>query len=430
MNTADSIEMSAALNAKGMNAVSSLEEADIVLVNTCTVRQQAEHRALSLLGRLKEWKTAREGRLVILTGCAAERIKDEVHWRMPQVDLTVGAKDIDRFSQRLDELLGDSFDWRSETSESFTEEPSPAARGTKGFVAYVTIMRGCNYSCSYCIVPAVRGREIYRPLETILGEVKAGVESGAKETLLLGQTVNSYHHDGRDFSELLTQIDRVPGLKRTRFISPHPHYMNTRTIDTIATLPTVCEHVHLPVQSGSDLILKRMRRNYDRVGYIKAVNYLREKIPNVSVTTDLIVGFPGETEEDFKQTLTLVGEIGFDSAYCFKYSPRPGTTAAESVDDVPRQTKEERLARLLEATEAQAARRASQMVGSVQEILTEEILELPDTKGIQWATGRTRGNWNVRCQLDINSIVKPGDLVAVKLTAAHGRSLEGNICSA
>jgi len=417
MNVADSNEMSARLEARGMASTPEIEEADLVLINTCTVRQQAENRALSLLGRLKEWKKAREGRLIVLTGCAAERIKNEVSWRIPQVDLTVGAKDIERFGERLDELLGERFDWVSETEEAFDSK----VVGSGDPISYVTIMRGCNYTCSYCIVPSVRGKEVYRPPETILAEVRAGVETGAKEVLLLGQTVNSYSYNDRGFAELLQQVDAVPGLQRIRYMSPHPHYMDRPTIERMAGLSTVCEHVHLPVQSGSDRLLKEMRRNYTRAWYLEAVNYLRKKIPGVSITTDVIVGFPGETEKDFEQTLGLVEEAGFDSAYCFKYSPRPGTRAAALADDVPTPLKEERLARVFEKMEAQSRRNAQKLIGTKQEILVEETGE----GGTKWVVGRTRGNWKVKVALPGRAPVKPGDLVKTKITSADGRAVLG-----
>jgi tRNA-2-methylthio-N6-dimethylallyladenosine synthase len=416
MNVADSNEMSAHLERKGFSPTPELEEADLVLVNTCTVRQQAENRALSLLGRLKEWKRLKTGRVVVLTGCAAERIKDEVSWRIPQVDLTVGAKDIDKFGEKLEEFLLERFDYNAETRESFNastnHSPSPA-------ISYVTIMRGCNYTCSYCIVPAVRGREVYRPLETILEEVQAGVAGGSKEVLLLGQTVNSYSYENHNFASLLAAVDAVPDLKRIRFMSPHPHYFDAPTIEAMAGLTHVCEHVHLPVQSGSNKMLKEMKRNYTRERYLDAATALRKNIPGVAITTDFIVGFPGETEEDFEATLNMVEEGDFSSAYCFKYSPRPGTHAATLADNVPTALKEERLSRLLEKTGAQADRNAKKLVGTLQEILIEEF----DADGA--AMGRTRGSWKVKVKGQAGHKIKAGELVAAVITSADGRSVEG-----
>ena len=427
MNTADSNEMSAHLERKGFSPTGELAEADLVLVNTCTVRQQAENRALSLLGRLKDWKKEKEGRLVVLAGCAAERIKDEVSRRIPQVDLTVGAKDIESFGERLEEFLREKFDYTAETNESFEPGSRSTDRGgdTTPVVSLVTIMRGCNYSCSYCIVPQVRGREVYRPLDKILREVKAGVDAGGKEALLLGQTVNSYSRDNHDFASLLKEVDAVPGLARIRYMSPHPHYFDERLIATLAELPRVCEHVHLPVQSGSDRLLKLMKRNYTRKRYLEAAKNLRRAVPGISITTDFIVGFPGETDEDFEATLSLVEEGDFDSAYCFKYSPRPGTAAASLPDDVPTELKEERLERLLKKTETQAEKNAKGLIGTKQEILVEEVI--PAKAGIQHAvSGKTRTNWKVK--IASKKPLKAGDLVGVRITAADGRAVKGEPC--
>jgi tRNA-2-methylthio-N6-dimethylallyladenosine synthase len=286
-------------------------------------------------------------------------------------------------------------------------------------IQYVTIMRGCNYNCSYCIVPSVRGREIYRPVAEILTDVEARTAEGAKEIWLLGQTVNSYRpteppRPDYDFADLLRDVSAVAKNVRIRFISPHPYYLSEKLVRAMAETSNVCEHIHLPAQSGSNAVLKRMKRNYTRESYMTGIKKLREAIPNIVITTDIIVGFPGETEEDFQETLTLVKEANFDSAYCFKYSPRPGTASAEWGDDVSDSIKESRVNLLLEGTEAQGRAKAQQLIGTHQEVLIEE------DKGNGWVRGKTRGAWRVRLK---DSGLRPGDTVTARITETHSREL-------
>lgn len=275
-------------------------------------------------------------------------------------------------------------------------------------------MRGCNYSCSYCIVPSVRGRELYRPTETILEEARRKVESGARELVLLGQTVNSYSSsiEGRrvDFADLLGLIDKVPGLSRLRFMSPHPHYFDERVIAAMAECRTVCEQVHLPAQSGSDRILKLMRRNYTAATFMSLAGRLRRAVPGIVLSTDIIVGFPTETEADFERTLSLVEELGPASAYCFKYSPREGTEAASRPDDVPREVKEERLARLNGLVDRLTEAAMRSQVGKTVEVLSEET-----------GFGRTRDGFKVKWKSSSN----PGELAAVRITGTTRRTLLG-----
>jgi tRNA-2-methylthio-N6-dimethylallyladenosine synthase len=401
MSTADGGEMAAPLLARGFTAAAGPDDADAIVLNTCTVRQHAEDKALSMIGRLREWKQDRPERVLIVAGCAAERLGEWIQKRFPYVDLVVGAKSIDDYPRLVTDALGAKFDALKETRESFSPAPDEAAwpfGWTSSCVAPVTIMRGCNYSCSYCIVPHVRGREIYRPYETVLAEIRAKAALGAREILLLGQTVNSWHargEDGRErrFPELLRAAAAVEGVLRVRFESPHPHYMDDALFTAFAEVPALGDHLHMPVQSGSDRILALMRRNYTAEGFLEKVARLRAVRPSIEVTTDIIVGFPTETDEDFEATLELVRRLKPASAYTFKYSPREGTESSRQPDDVPEQVKEERLARLNKICDAFAESTLASRIGRSVEVLEENFGygRTPDGLRVKWPEGSTPG---------------------------------------
>jgi tRNA-2-methylthio-N6-dimethylallyladenosine synthase len=405
MNVADSNEMSRHLQTRGLVETQDPDEASVILVNTCTVRQHAEDRAFSEIGRLKRWKTRRPGRKVVVTGCAAERTKEYLEDRFPFVDLVVGAKSIEDFGQIADNLLS-----RRETDEELDYAVPAIDDRVSGFV---TIMRGCNYSCTYCIVPYVRGREIYHSTDQILGEVRDRVREGAKEITLLGQTVNSYRHGEHRFADLLRSVADSEGVDRVRFISPHPFYMTDRVIETMATVPQVCESLHLPVQSGSNSMLKAMARNYTREHYLGLVQKMRQAMPGMSLSTDIIVGFPGETEDDFQQTLSLIEEVQFDWGFIFKYSTREGTPAA-NLECYPESLIEERHRRCLELVDRIASSRRLSLVGSVHDVLVEAD-----------NFGRTRANHKVH----INSVtpIASGQEVRVRIVNAQRATLEGEL---
>jgi tRNA-2-methylthio-N6-dimethylallyladenosine synthase len=408
MNVADSTEMGRHLKARGLAETQDPEEASVFLVNTCTVRQHAEDRAFSEIGRLKRWKTKKPGRKIVITGCAAERTKEYLEDRFPFVDLVVGAKAIEDFNEMAARLLD-----RRPTDEDL-EYAVPAA--CDKVAAFVTIMRGCNYSCTYCIVPYVRGRESYHPMAQILGEVRERVSEGAREITLLGQTVNSYHRDGSrgrntDFADLLEEVARVEDVDRIRFISPHPYYMTGRVIDAMASLPSVCEALHLPVQSGSNRVLQTMLRTYTRDQYLELVAKMRKAMPEMTLSTDVIVGFPGETEEEFRQTLSLIEEVQFDWGFIFKYSPREGTPAF-NMECPPLELIEERHQECLALLDRIALEKRSRLMGTVQEVLIEED-----------GFGRTRTNYKVRVQGDVS----PGELVRAKITDVQRATLVGDI---
>jgi tRNA-2-methylthio-N6-dimethylallyladenosine synthase len=403
MNVADSSEMGRHLKAKGLVETQDPDEASVFLVNTCTVRQHAEDRAFSEIGRLKRWKAKRPGRKVVVTGCAAERTKEYLEDRFPFVDLVVGAKSIEEFGLAAERLLG-----RRETDEEL-DYAIPAI--DEKIAAFVTIMRGCNYSCTYCIVPYVRGREIYHSMDQILGEVRDRVSEGAREITLLGQTVNSYRHGQHRFADLLGAVAGVDGVERIRFISPHPYYMTDRVIETMATVPQVCGSLHLPVQSGSNTMLKAMMRNYTREQYIALVEKMRRAMPGMTLSTDIIVGFPGETEDDFRQTLSMIEELRFDWGFIFKYSTREGTPAA-NMEGFPQELIEERHQRCLEVVDRIALEKRSKLIGTTHDVLIEE-----------GNFGRTRTNYKVH----VGGNIPQGEQVRVRITNAQRATLEGDV---
>ena len=380
--------MAGHLRARGFVPTETAEDADLLVLNTCTVRQHAEDKALSYIGRLRAWKEKKKPRKIIVAGCAAERLKKNLRHRFNHIDLVAGAKSIDQFPQLLDSLFSSemagkgtvpkgtvpfpavgtvptapTFNWFEESENSFENgslrsEGEPLVLGDSDQTAFVTIMRGCNYSCSYCIVPSVRGREIYRDKDIILNEIKEKIGNKSREVMLLGQTVNSYWHRPRDgsnsiydFSDLLRDVEKINGVASIKFMSPHPHYMSEKLILTIEESKKISSQIHLPAQSGSNEILKRMRRNYSREEYIQFALKLARARKDLQLSTDFIVGFPGESDADFAQTLDLIDKVKFSMAFCFKYSTRPGTESSAFKDDIPTEVKEERLSQLLKKLE-------------------------------------------------------------------------------
>jgi len=417
MSVADGGEMAAPLLARGFRAVARPEDADAIVLNTCTVRQHAEDKALSLIGRLRPWKDADPDRVLIVAGCAAERLGGWIRTRFPHVDLVVGAKSIEDYPRVVEEALAARFDALSETRAAFGAEAAPESPigWTSSVVAPVTIMRGCNYSCSYCIVPAVRGRETYRPYETVMSEIRAKAALGAREILLLGQTVNSWHARGTDgrerrFPELLRAAAAVDGVARVRFESPHPFFVDDALIAALAEEPRTGDVVHMPVQSGSDRVLALMRRNYTADSFLGKIKRLQTAAPRIEVTTDIIVGFPSETDDDFRRTLELVERLRPASAYTFKYSPRAGTESAGLPDDVPEAGTEERLSRLNALCDGltEAAMRAR--VGRDVEVLDEN-----------GGYGRARDGFRVKW----GTPAEPGRLRTVRITGTMKRTLLG-----
>jgi tRNA-2-methylthio-N6-dimethylallyladenosine synthase len=368
MNVADSELVLGVLGREGYVRTDDPAQADVVLVNTCAVRDHAEQRVLSRVGELKRHK--RPGRVLGVLGCMAQRLGPRLLERVPQVDLVAGPDGY----RGLPELIARARSGERGADLEFKRwehyEDVPPVREVRGS-AFVTVQRGCDYRCTFCIVPTTRGPERSRRLADVVAEVEGLASRGTTEVTLLGQTVNSYSDGTHDFADLLRAVGAVRGVRRLRFTSPYPTGFSERVVTAMAETPAVCEHVHLPAQSGSSRVLKRMLRRYTRERYLEVVEALRRAVPNVTLTTDLIVGFPGETEADFAETLSLVEAVGFDDAYTFQYSPRDGTPATRLKDAVPDAVAGERLERLVALVRGIARRKNVALVGSTYEVLVE-----------------------------------------------------------
>jgi tRNA-2-methylthio-N6-dimethylallyladenosine synthase len=368
MNVADSELMLGVLSAQQYVRTEDPAEADVMLVNTCAVRDHAEQRVLGRVGELKRHK--RPGDVLGIVGCMAQRLGPRLLERVPQVDLVIGPDGY----RNLPELIararagGRAADVEFRAWEHYDDVPPTREDAAS---AFVTVQRGCNYRCTFCIVPMTRGPERSRKLTDVVREVTAVAARGATEVTLLGQTVNSYHDGTHDFADLLRAVGAVAGIRRVRFTSPYPTDFTARVLAAMAETSTVCEHVHLPAQSGSNRTLKRMLRRYTRERYLEVVAALRQAVPAITLSTDLIVGFPGETEGDFQDTVTLVEAVGFDDAYTFRFSPREGTPAMRLTDFVPDDVAAERLERLISVLRGVARGRNAALVGTTHEVLVE-----------------------------------------------------------
>jgi len=369
MNAADAQLMAGVLLREGFVRARSVDEAEVVIVNTCAVRDHAEQRVLGRVGELKRAKRA--GDVLGVVGCMAQRLGERLLERAPHVDFVAGP---DAYRQ-LPQLVG-----RAREGERAADTALRAAEHYEDVVpdresaasAWITVQRGCDYRCTFCIVPMTRGPERSRRLADVVREAERLAARGVSEVTLLGQTVNSYHDGEHDFADLLRAVGAVPGVRRLRFTSPHPNDFSGRVVAAMAEVAAVCEHVHLPAQSGSSAVLRRMLRRYTREQYLAVVERLRGAIPGLALTTDLIVGFPGESEADFAATLALVDEVGFDDAFTFRFSPRAGTAATRLGDEVPDGVAAERLERLIAAVRRTARARNAGLVGTTHEVLVEQ----------------------------------------------------------
>jgi tRNA-2-methylthio-N6-dimethylallyladenosine synthase len=419
MNEHDSERMRGMLESLGYEEAVARDEADLILFNTCSIRESADNRFIAHLGEAKRLKGEDPGRVVGVGGCWAQSVKDEVFERFPFVDVAFGPGQIHRLAEFL---TSDSL-----TAQGYFEFEDfsghlPAKR-EREFQGWLQISQGCNCACSYCIVPSTRGREASRAPAELIAEVEHLAADGVRELTLLGQNVNSY---GRDlpreqrvsFAELLALVDGVEGIERIRYTSPHPKDMREDVIRAHAELPALCEHIHLPLQSGSSRVLKAMRRTYDRRRYLDRVALIREHVPDCALTTDIIVGFPGETEEDFAQTLAVVDEVGYDSAFTFVFSPRRGTEAATLEGQVSHPVKRERMERLVDLVQRRARERAQRFVGRTVEVLVEG----PSRTDPSRLRGRTRHNKAV----NFEGTAAPGELVEVEISAATSQTLSGS----
>jgi tRNA-2-methylthio-N6-dimethylallyladenosine synthase len=367
MNVADSDLIVGVMGAQGYERTDDPAAADVLLVNTCAVRDHAEQRVLSRLGELKRFKP-RGGALGVV-GCMAQRLGSRLLERVPQVDLVVGPDGY----RGLPELIARARAGERAADVQFRgwEHYEDVPPGAASYTAFVTVQRGCDYRCTFCVVPMTRGPERSRMLADVVQEISALAARGTTEVTLLGQTVNSYHDGTHDFADLLRAVGAVAGIRRVRFTSPYPTDFTPRVLAAMADTPAVCEYVHLPVQSGSSRVLKRMLRRYDRARYLEVVADLRRAVPGIALSTDIIVGFPGESDEDFAQTLSLVEEVGFDDAYTFRYSPREGTPATRLKDAVPDLVAAERLERLIGVVRRVARQKNVALVGTTHEVLVE-----------------------------------------------------------
>ncbi len=439
MNEHDSERMKGMLESLGYSEAPERSQADLILFNTCSIRETADSRFVAHLGEAKRLKREQPDRVVGVGGCWAQSVKEEVFERFPFVDVAFGPGQTHKLAEFL---MSDSLTAQGYFEfEGFTGH-LPAKRA-RPFQGWLQISVGCNCRCSYCIVPSTRGREVSRPLEELVAEAQAMAADGVREVTLLGQNVNSYGRDLRvpvegmgararapgsalsanarrplSFAELLRAIDAVDGIERIRYTSPHPKDMREDVIRAHVELESVCEHIHLPLQSGSSRILKAMRRTYDRERYLDRVALIREHVPDVALTTDIIVGFPGETEEDFEQTLDAVEQVGYDSAFTFIFSPRRGTEAATmTAEIVPHPVKVERMQRLVELVQRRAHERAQRFVGRTLDVLVEGRSRTDSEK----LRGRTRHNKVV----NFTGLAAPGELAQVEITSATSQTLSG-----
>jgi tRNA-2-methylthio-N6-dimethylallyladenosine synthase len=369
MNVSDSELMLGVLRREGYERTQDPAGADVMLVNTCAVRDHAEQRVLGRMGELKRYK--RPGDVLGVVGCMAQRLGPRLLERVPQVDLVIGPDGYRGLPELIERVRGGGDRTADVAFKSWEHyEDVPPVRGDR-VSAFVTVQRGCDYRCTFCIVPMTRGSERSRKLADVVGEVTGLAASGTTEVTLLGQTVNSYHDGEHDFADLLRAVGAVAGIRRVRFTSPYPTDFTDRVLAALADTPAVCEHVHLPVQSGSSRVLKRMLRRYDRARFLEVVAALRGTVPGLALSTDIIVGFPGETEDEFQETLSLVAEVEFDDAFTFAYSVRDGTPAVKLKDHVAESVQAERLARLIAVVRAGARRKNVGLVGTTHEVLVE-----------------------------------------------------------
>ena len=418
MNAHDSERIKGMLEELGLGEAPEQEEADVLVFNTCTIREKPDQRFAAHLAQARTLKERDPGKVIAVGGCYAEAQRERLFTLYPYVDVAFGPGSI----PHLGEWLGAGGEGVERGAYGIAEERAFAGRlplhRERRFQAWVQISMGCNSVCSYCIVPAVRGREISRRPGEILAEVEGLAREGVRELTLLGQNVNSYGRDvGSDFAELLRACDAVDGIERIRFTSPHPKDFRPPVIAAMAECASVCEHAHLPLQSGSTRILKAMRRTYSRERYLRLAAELRGAIPDLALTTDIIVGFPGETESEFLETVSAVEEVGYDGAFTFVYSPRQGTAAATMPDQVPEEVKRERIERLIDVVQGVAAARNRNRVGGVEEVLAEG----PSRTDAAILRGRTRRNTTV----NFTGSASAGELVGVRIESASSTTLRG-----
>ena len=422
MNAHDSERIKGMLEELGLGEAPGQEEADVLVFNTCTIREKPDQRFAAHLAQARALKQRDPDKVIAVGGCYAEAQRDRLFTLYPYVDVAFGPGSI----PHLGEWLGAGGNGVAPGAFGLDERSFAGRlprRRERDFQAWVQISMGCNSKCSYCIVPAVRGREQSRRPGEIVAEVTGLAREGVREVTLLGQNVNSYGRDvGSDFAELLRACDGIEGIRRIRFTSPHPKDFRAPVIEAMAECETVCEHAHLPLQSGSTRILKAMRRTYSRERYLRLAEEMRSGIPDLALTTDLIVGFPGETDDDFEQTVTAVEEVGYDAAFTFVFSPRHGTEAATMPRQVTEEIKRERIERLIEVVQRVAEGRNRERVGRIEEVLVEG----PSRTDATVLRGRTRRNTTVT----FTGVARAGELVSVEIQGATSTTLRGTAVAA
>ncbi len=417
MNEHDSERMKGMLESIGYAETGERGDADLILFNTCSIREKADERFVTQLHAAAAMKRRDPERVIGVGGCWAQSVKDQVFRDYPFVDVAFGPGQVHKLAEFLtsDSLTAQGFF----EFEGFTGH-LPAKRA-RDFQGWVQISAGCNMVCSYCIVPSTRGLEVSRPLEELVGEVGRLAADGVTEVTLLGQNVNSYgtrlRPQKRSFAELLRAVDAIDGIERIRYTSPHPSHMGEDVVRAHAELGSVCEHIHLPLQAGATRVLKQMRRTYTRERFLDRVALIREHVPDCAITTDIIVGFPGETEADFAETLAVVEDVGFDGAFTFIYSPRRGTEAAGFAGMVPHEVSVDRMERLVEAVQRRARERAQRFVGRTLGVLVEGTSRTDPSK----LRGRSRHNKVV----NFSGIAAPGDTIPVTIASATSQTLAG-----
>ena len=426
MNQYDSERIARVMGRMDYALTDLVENADLILLNTCSVRDKAEQKVYSALGRLKEIKEQRAGVIIGVGGCVAQQEGEALLRRVPHLDLVFGTHNIHKLPEIVEQvqtLENRPVETAFYRDPSYMEDPEGTTE-VQGGKAFVTIMQGCNKVCSFCIVPHVRGREVSRPSGKILREVESLADQGVVEVMLLGQNVNSYGKmtpGELSFAELLGRVNAIDGIERIRFTTSHPQDLSPDLIEAFAELAKLCEHLHLPVQTGSDGVLSRMRRGYTRAEYLDRIERLRARRPEVALSTDIIVGFPGETDDEFGATLELLEQVGYDEIYSFTYSPRPQTVSAKLYDDgIPDDTKRDRLSRVQSLQREISLRKNRERIGGIEEILVEGRSKLKNGQ----IMGRTRSNRIVNA---FGPESLKGALVAARITGATATSLIGEL---
>jgi len=420
MNVADSELVSAMLQKAGYKETANIEKADAIFVNTCAIREHAEDKVHSRLGFYNKIKEQKPSTIIGVLGCMAQNLKEEILENKPYVDIVLGPDSYRKLPKMLDGRTENKSHIVDTKLSKFEVYDNIFPSRNDGVNAWVSIMRGCDKFCSFCIVPFTRGRERSRSISSIKDEVEIAVESGFSEITLLGQNVNSYNFEGNKFHKLLEEVARIKNVKRIRYTSPHPKDMTLDVLNVMSDFDNICNYVHLPLQAGNNKVLKRMNRTYTKEKFLQLSNIIRSKLPKVGISTDIIVGFPGENDSEFQDTLDVMKEVMFDSAYTFKYSSRPGTRAAEFEDHVLEDEKQKRLESVINLQREHTAIRNREFINTIEMVMVEKESKRSQE---QWA-GRTDSN---KWVIFNKKSEKIGDIVPVHITSAYGITLQGKI---